>query len=348
MSSKNPFEETTKLKRLIREFQDWLKIPRALCRYPPNKHFDEEFSATLSKLMKSTSTPLIHHITNTVVQNDCANLALSYGCSPIMSSNLNELEELVDLQSGCLVINLGSFDDQQLEAMKLAGRRANLIGKPIVFDPAGVDASPDRLNKAHGLLNLVQMSVIKGNVGELLALSSSKGKKTSPERAHDPDDPSDSAGLVALLARQELCIVVLTGKVDWVSDGRDVFRLANGSPQLASITGCGSMVGTSIACFASAVPQSNDKSSQSGLLRCMGDIQHHNMGKTKLSAIVGVSTFNLVAQLLSEVLQVASRLSGPINLKSMIIDKIHRAKSQGDDLWTLYRGGSRISFVSFT
>ena len=44
-------------------------------------------------------------------------------------------------------------------------------------------------------------------------------------------------------------IVVLTGVVDYVSDGIRVARLSNGHPLLGEITGSGCMVGTAVATF---------------------------------------------------------------------------------------------------
>jgi thiamine-phosphate diphosphorylase/hydroxyethylthiazole kinase len=48
------------------------------------------------------------------------------------------------------------------------------------------------------------------------------------------------------------CIVVMTGKTDYVSDGYNTVALSNGHPLLGDITGSGCMVGTAIAAFAAA------------------------------------------------------------------------------------------------
>ena len=58
------------------------------------------------------------------------------------------------------------------------------------------------------------------------------------------------------------CIVVMTGKTDYVSDGYSAVALSNGHPLLGDITGSGCMVGTAIAAFAAAArleaPESAD------------------------------------------------------------------------------------------
>ena len=52
--------------------------------------------------------PLVHHITNYVTANDCANIVLAVGASPVMADAPEEVEEVVSL-SQALVINLGTL-----------------------------------------------------------------------------------------------------------------------------------------------------------------------------------------------------------------------------------------------
>jgi len=60
---------------------------------------------------------------------------------------------------------------------------------------------------------------------------------------------TDPAKIVKLLALRERCVVVMTGPVDWVSDGYNTFSLHNGHPLLADITGSGCMAGTLVATY---------------------------------------------------------------------------------------------------
>ena len=53
------------------------------------------------------TTPLIHNITNYVTVNDCANILLACGASPIMADDLNEVEEITTICGG-LNINIGT------------------------------------------------------------------------------------------------------------------------------------------------------------------------------------------------------------------------------------------------
>lgn len=49
------------------------------------------------------------------------------------------------------------------------------------------------------------------------------------------------------------CIVVMTGRDDWISDGTSVLKLSNGNALLAGITASGCIVGTAITTFCGAV-----------------------------------------------------------------------------------------------
>lgn len=45
-------------------------------------------------------SPLIHNITNYVTVNDCANILLACGASPIMADDKNEVEEITAICGG--------------------------------------------------------------------------------------------------------------------------------------------------------------------------------------------------------------------------------------------------------
>ena len=53
------------------------------------------------------SCPLIHNITNYVTVNDCANILLACGASPIMADDVDEAEEISTLCAGTIRIVLG-------------------------------------------------------------------------------------------------------------------------------------------------------------------------------------------------------------------------------------------------
>ena len=93
--------------------------------------------------------PLIHNITNYVTVNDCANILLACGGSPIMADDAEEAEEITAICGG-LNINIGTLNQRTIPAMHLAGKKANELGHPVVLDPVGAGASKLRTNTAKG------------------------------------------------------------------------------------------------------------------------------------------------------------------------------------------------------
>ena len=108
-------------------------------------------------------SPLIHNITNYVTVNDCANMVLACGASPIMADDKEEVAEIQTICAG-LNINIGTLNSRTIESMKIAGARANELGHPAVLDPVGVGASTLRTSTANELLKAVKFAVIRGNI----------------------------------------------------------------------------------------------------------------------------------------------------------------------------------------
>lgn len=85
--------------------------------------------------------PLLHCISNIVSANDCANLALAIGASPIMAQAPQEMADIAALASA-VVLNTGTPDEAKFTAARTAGATANRRSIPVVLDPVGVGASP--------------------------------------------------------------------------------------------------------------------------------------------------------------------------------------------------------------
>ena len=90
---------------------------------------------------------LVHHITNYVTVNGVANMTLCIGALPVMAQAREEVEQMVEV-AGALVLNLGTLCPEQVEAMWMAGRRANQLGIPVILDPVGVGATRLRTESA--------------------------------------------------------------------------------------------------------------------------------------------------------------------------------------------------------
>lgn len=80
--------------------------------------------------------PLSHNMTNLVVQNFAANVALAVGASPIMANYGEEAADLAKL-GGALVVNMGTVTPEGILNYQKALRAYNAALRPVVFDPVG-------------------------------------------------------------------------------------------------------------------------------------------------------------------------------------------------------------------
>ena len=189
--------------------------------------------------------PLVHQITNYVVMNETANATLALGALPVMAHAREEVEEMVAI-AGALVLNIGTLSPHWVDAMLLAGRAANEHGVPVVLDPVGAGATTYRTETAKRLLDEVNVTVLRGNAGEVATLVGVAAEVRGVESIGAGDDPA----ALARKAGAELGLVAsVTGRVDHVSDGNVVVAVANGHPLMAAITGTGCMSSALTGCF---------------------------------------------------------------------------------------------------
>ena len=189
--------------------------------------------------------PLVHQITNYVVMNETANATLALGALPVMAHAREEVEEMVAL-AGALVLNIGTLSPDWVEAMLLAGRAANEHGVPVVLDPVGAGATTYRTETARRLLGEVQVTVLRGNAGEIATLV---GVAAEVRGVESMAAGGDTAELARAAGAQLGLVASVTGPVDHVSDGETVVSIENGDPLLAAITGTGCMSSALTGCF---------------------------------------------------------------------------------------------------
>lgn len=190
----------------------------------------------LEKLRKKS--PLIHNITNIVVANYVANGLLSLGCSPIMSNAIEEMDELPAICQA-LVINIGTLTSEQIKSMIKAGISANKNNIPVVLDPVGVGATTFRQETVKTLLSEIDFDLIRGNAGEIAHLGkvawSSKGVDAGSGEANLAQIAKD-------VALKYDCIVSISGEIDYISDGRKIAKIDNGTTLFPKITGSGCLL----------------------------------------------------------------------------------------------------------
>ena len=201
--------------------------------------------------------PLIHNITNYVTANDCANMLLAAGASPIMA---DAPEEAAEITANCqgLNLNMGTLSQSRLTAMLAAGRKASEMKHPIILDPVGIGASQFRKNAAAQLLSQLWVSIVRGNISEIkmLAQGSGAAKGVDADEADGADEESIQTRIrLAKQSAQQLgAVIVATGTVDVVTDGVVVYCIENGHPLMRKVTGAGCQLSALTAAFAAAEP----------------------------------------------------------------------------------------------
>ena len=196
------------------------------------------------------SKPRVHCITNYVTANDCANILLACGASPIMADCPDESAEITAICKA-LVINLGTPSPQRLEAMLISGKKANEIGLPVIFDPVGAGASRFRTDFAEKLLKEVKLSIIRGNLSEIRSIAGTTSHSHGVDTADIVSDSSivSCAALAEKFSAQTGAVIAVTGETDIVADSSSAYCIRNGHPIMGSITGCGCMLSALMGAF---------------------------------------------------------------------------------------------------
>lgn len=207
----------------------------------------QTYEAVMAELLQKvrTNRPLVHQITNYVTVNDCANVTLGIGGSPVMADDADEVKEMVSIASA-LVINIGTLNSRTIDSMLIAGRQANERGIPVILDPVGAGATKLRTETAQCLISELKLAVIKGNVSEMKVLGGLDGHTRGVDSV---DELEDGEKLAATLAKRHNCVVAITGPQDIVSDGQRTVLIDNGHPLMAAITGTGCMTGALVGAF---------------------------------------------------------------------------------------------------
>ncbi|HHH40955.1 MAG TPA: hydroxyethylthiazole kinase [Chloroflexi bacterium] len=233
--------------------------------------------------------PLIHQITNLVVMNDTANVTLHVGALPVMAHAPEEVAEMTGM-ADALVLNIGTLTPAWVDSMRLAGHAANARGIPIVLDPVGAGATRLRTETGLRLLRELKIAVVRGNAGEIGALSGAGGLVRGVESVEGVQDP---VAVAQAMARRWRTVVVISGRRDVLADGERVLGVDNGHRWLTTLTGTGCMATTVIAAFAAVEPD------------------------PLIAAAGGMACFGLAAE------QAAQEARGPASFKVALFDALY-------------------------
>ncbi|KAJ5247824.1 hypothetical protein N7468_002807 [Penicillium chermesinum] len=234
MAADDPQAATEGIAQLIKS--------RPLFALTPKVARDNEVGALLQEVPQIVQKmvevhPLVHNMINFVVANFVANVALAIGASPIMAPYGDEATDLSNFD-GALLINMGTLTGDSISNYLKALKAYNSRGNPVIYDPVGAAATEIRRNAVTQLMAGGYFDLIKGNEGEIRqAWGSSAVQQRGVDSGPSKLDGQQKALLARDLARREKNLVLLTGAVDYLSDGERVIAVENGHSYLGQVTG---------------------------------------------------------------------------------------------------------------
>jgi len=191
-----------------------------------------------------SGNPLVHILTNEVVQEITANVLLAAGASPAMIVAEEEVAAFAAI-SGALLVNVGTLYPARLASMRLAVAAANQAGVPWTLDPVAVGVLDYRTDACREFL-AGKPAAIRGNGSEILALAGFSGVG----RGVDSTTGSDSALAAAeQLARSTGAVVAVTGETDFITDGSSTWATPWGNPLMTRVVGTGCALSALVAAF---------------------------------------------------------------------------------------------------
>lgn len=220
--------------------------------------------------------PLIHCITNPISINQCANAILAAGARPVMAEHPTEAEEITE-SAAALLLNTGNITDVRMVSMEISLQAAAREGIPVVLDAVGTACSGLRRGFVLQLLETAAPAVLKGNYSEIYALyhAAYHSSGVDADGGLDEDTVLDAA---RELAKRYGMAVLASGKTDIVTDGVKTARIKNGTPQLATVTGTGCMLGALCGVFLSACPGMDAASAACVVLGVCGQLAETEKG----------------------------------------------------------------------
>lgn len=195
------------------------------------------------------ASPLVHLLTNEVVQEITANVLLAVGAAPAMIVAEEEVSAFAAM-SGALLINVGTLYPARLAAMRQAVDAANRAGVPWTLDPVAVGVLDYRTAACRDFLTQ-KPAAIRGNASEILALAGFEGGGRGVD--------STAGSNVALAAAEQLArtsgaIVAVTGETDFITDGATTWATPWGHPVMTRVVGTGCALSALVAAFTAQAP----------------------------------------------------------------------------------------------
>ena len=226
----------------------------------------EELLKNIDQTLKNIreKNALTHCITNSVTINDCANAVLAIGGSPFMAEDAEELEEVVAI-ADVLVINIGKLSKSQIKSMKISSKKANETNTPIILDPVGVGVTELRNQTTLELIENYDITAIRGNISEIKAIAklvgvldesnTAKGVDVNVDDIINENNLKANGDLIKELASKLDTVILASGPIDILTDGKTTIAIDNGDDMMPLITGSGCMLSSIVgSCIGGSTP----------------------------------------------------------------------------------------------
>ena len=144
--------------------------------------------------------------------------------------------------------------------MKKSAKQATKMEKPFVLDPVGIGISKIRNETPIDIIKESKPAIIRGNLSEIKAIATfygildecttAKGVDVADTDIISEDTLEINAQIVKNIAEKLDTTIAVSGPIDIVSNGKEVYALKNGNPMMANITGTGCMLGCIMGAYA--------------------------------------------------------------------------------------------------
>jgi hydroxyethylthiazole kinase len=207
---------------------------------------DPDVRRELSQLKKVA--PFVYGLTNYIAANLSANVLLAVGAGPAIGAAPGWPTAFAAGAAG-LWINSAALMSSGADTLLEASRSADAAGTPWVLDPVAVGAGAAEYDEIVRSLLAFRPTVIRGNASELIALAGGAGGSKGVETTAKA---SDAIEFIKDLATSTGSIVAVSGPIDYISDGSEVYAVPGGDIRLTKVTGAGCSLGALIAAVVAA------------------------------------------------------------------------------------------------
>ncbi|MGI4837884.1 MAG: hydroxyethylthiazole kinase [Janthinobacterium lividum] len=225
------------------------------------------------------SPPFVYGLTNYIAANLSANLLLAVGAGPAIGSAMDWPQRFA-AGANAMWLNTAALMSSGPEALWIAADSADKAGTPWVLDPVAMGAGAPQYDAAVRKLLDFHPTVIRGNASELIALAGGSGGGKGVETTASSDD---ALAFIKDLAQRTGAIVAVSGPVDYITNGTQVYAVKGGDIRLTQVTGAGCSLGALIAALLA--------NTDDALLATAAAHALYSVAAERASAAIGIASF---------------------------------------------------------